>query len=90
MIRGAAVAKSRKAKAGGTRTARAAKRERLAPQGDTRYVRRSDGGQFKESDDAGRAQTRDRATTAKRVAASGQGDRGDRTRTGKAGSRSPT
>jgi hypothetical protein len=84
-------AKTTAARAGGTRKTagrgRAAKRERLAPKGDTRYVRRAASGRFKESDDAGRAQTRDRATRAKRATSAGQGDRGDRKRSSTSTSR---
>jgi hypothetical protein len=56
----------------------AAKRELISPIGDARYVRRDAEGQFKESDDVGRSQKADRATQAKRIAKSGQGDKGDR------------
>jgi hypothetical protein len=45
---------------------------------DKRYVRRSAGGQFKESDDVGRSLAADRRTKAKTKAKRGQGDRGDR------------
>lgn len=57
----------------------AAKRELIAPKGDKRYARRNPKGQFKEMDDVGRSLRQDRRTKAKRVAKSGQGDRGDRT-----------
>jgi hypothetical protein len=57
----------------------ATKRELIAPKGDKRYARRNPKGQFKEIDDVGRSLTADRRTKAKRVAKSGQGDRGDRT-----------
>ena len=56
----------------------AAKRTLIAPHGDKRYVRRSKGGQFKESDDVSRSLSRDRPKRAKRKAARGQGDKGDR------------
>jgi hypothetical protein len=55
-----------------------AKRTRVSPKGDARYVRRTARGRFKESDDVGRSQKRDRARKAKRRVKSGQGDRGDR------------
>ena len=45
---------------------------------DKRFVRRSAGGQFKESDDVGRSLASDRRTKAKTKAKRGQGDRGDR------------
>ena len=59
---------------------RAAPRELLDTGSDTRYVRRGARGRFKESDDVGKALTRDRATKAKKKTKSGQGDRGDRKR----------
>jgi hypothetical protein len=40
-------------------------------------VRRNAGGQFSESDDAGRSLPRDRSQRANRTVKSGQGDRGD-------------
>ena len=42
------------------------------------HVRRSGGGQFRESDDVGRSLPSDRRTKAKTKAPKGQGDRGDR------------
>ena len=48
------------------------KRERISPNGDTRFVRR-----FKESDDAGRSLAQDRRKQAKATVKPGQGDRGD-------------
>ena len=54
------------------------KRDLIKPKGDARYVRRSAGGQFKESDDVGRSQKQDRARKAKKKVKSGYGDRGDR------------
>ena len=57
---------------------KSAKRELIAPKGDKRYVRRDSEGQFKESDDVGRSLSQDRKRKAKRVAKSGQGDKGDR------------
>jgi hypothetical protein len=44
---------------------------------DKRYVRRSKGGQFKESDDVGRSLSMDRRRKAKTKKKRGQGDRGD-------------
>ena len=57
----------------------AAKRERIDTKvGGTRFVRRSAGGTFKESDQAGPSLAADRRQKAKAKAKSGQGDRGDR------------
>lgn len=54
-------------------------RERITPnQGDSRFVRRDDKGQFKEQDDVGRSLKQDRAKQASTVVKSGQGDRGDK------------
>jgi hypothetical protein len=56
-------------------------RELIEPhKGDKRYVRRSKGGQFKESDDVGRSLAADRHTKATTVAKKGEGDRGDQKR----------
>lgn len=57
----------------------AAKRELIAPRGDKRYIRRDPKGRIKESDDVGRSLSQDRRSRqAKRSAAPGQGDPGDR------------
>lgn len=56
------------------------KRERIAPNGDVRFVRRDERGRFRESDDAGRSLAQDRRQHAQREVASGEGDRGDRKR----------
>ena len=53
------------------------KRELINTGTDKRYVRRSKGGQFKESDDVGRSLSADRRRKAKTKAGKGQGDRGD-------------
>ena len=58
-------------------TGKRSERERINTGTDSRYVRRDTTGQFKESDDVGRAQARDKATPAKADAKRGQGDRGD-------------
>ena len=58
----------------------ASKRERIAPNGDVRFVRRDEQGRFKESDDAGRSLAQDRRQHAKHTSEPGQGDRGDRKR----------
>lgn len=54
------------------------KRELINTGTDKRYVRRSSGGHFKESDDVGRSAAADRRTPARTKARRGQGDRGDR------------
>ena len=54
------------------------KRELINTGKDKRFVRRSAGGQFKESDDVGRSLARDVKQKAKTKVKSGQGDRGDR------------
>ena len=53
------------------------RRELIDTGTDKRYVRRSKGGQFKESDDVGRSLSTDRKRKAKTKAKKGQGDRGD-------------
>jgi hypothetical protein len=57
---------------------KAAKRELINTGTDKRYVRRSAGGQFNESDDVGRSLAQDRTRQATTKAKKGQGDRGDR------------
>ena len=61
---------------------KSAKRELISPRGDKRYVRRDEGGKFSESDDVGRSLSKDQKSKAKRTAAAGQGDKGDRKRRG--------
>jgi hypothetical protein len=57
------------------------KRETITPhEGDSRYVRRDEEGQFGKQDDVGKSLKQDRAKKAKTVVKSGQGDRGDRKR----------
>lgn len=56
------------------------KRTLIKPKGDARYIRRSKTGKFKESDDVGRSQRRDRQQKAKRTVKPGYGDRGDQKR----------
>jgi hypothetical protein len=56
----------------------AAKRELIEPRGDKRYIRRDPRGRIKESDDVSRSLSQDRRRKAKKKAAPGQGDRGDR------------
>lgn len=54
------------------------RRELIEPHpGDKRFVRRDDQGQFKESDDVGRALAVDRRQHSKTDAGRGQGDKGD-------------
>jgi len=60
---------------------RASKRELIDTGTDKRFVRRSSEGKFKESDDVGRSLAKDRQRSAKTVAKSGHGDKGDRKRT---------
>jgi hypothetical protein len=45
---------------------------------DKRFVKRTAGGQFKESDDVGKSLASDRRTKATTKVTSGRGDRGDR------------
>ena len=55
-------------------------RELIEPnEGDKRYVRRDENGQFTDSqDDVGRSLSQDRKRDAKTESKKGQGDRGDR------------
>ena len=52
-------------------------RERIDTKSDSRFVRRDEQGQFKESDDVGRSLAKDQRQSAKPTK-KGQGDRGDR------------
>ena len=72
------MAKRKAAAKKSTTRKRAAKRELIDTGTDKRYVRRSAGGQFKESDDVGRSLSADRRKKAKKKVKSGQGDKGDR------------
>lgn len=57
------------------------KRELISPnEGDSRYVRRDEKGQFDEQDDVGKSLKQDRAKKAETEVKSGQGDRGDQKR----------
>jgi hypothetical protein len=56
----------------------ASARERINTGTDSRFVRRDEKGQFRESDDVGRSVKTDRGQRAKRTVKSGHGDRGDR------------
>jgi hypothetical protein len=53
------------------------KREEIAPNGDKRYVRRDDKGQFKTEVDEGKSLSADAHHKAKHDAKPGQGDKGD-------------
>lgn len=54
-------------------------RELIEPnEGDKRFVRRDEQGQFTEQDDVGRSLAQDQRTDAKTEVKKGQGDRGDR------------
>lgn len=54
-------------------------RERIEPnEGDARYVRRDNEGQFSEQEDVGRSHAQDVQKDAKSKSRPGQGDRGDR------------
>lgn len=53
------------------------RRELIDTGTDKRYVRRDEGGRFKESDDVGRSLAADVRKKAKTIAKPGQGDRGD-------------
>ena len=57
---------------------KAAKRELIDTGSDKRFVRRGAAGQFKESDDVGKAAASDQRMKAKTKAKRGQGDKGDR------------
>lgn len=57
------------------------KRELITPhEGDSRYARRDEKGQFDEQDDVGKSQKQDKAKKAETVVKPGQGDRGDQKR----------
>jgi len=57
----------------------AGKRELIEPsEGDKRFVRRDEKGQFSESDDVGRSLAQDQKRDAEHEAKRGQGDKGDR------------
>lgn len=55
-------------------------RERIDTGNDSRFVRRDDKGQFKESDDVGRSLSQDRKQDAENEAPRNQGDKGDHNR----------
>lgn len=55
------------------------KRELIEPnEGDKRYVRRDENGQFTESDDVSRSLSQDQKRDSSTESKPGQGDRGDR------------
>ena len=70
-------ASSSRSSSGRARRKVSSKRELIDTGTDKRYVRRSAGGQFKESDDVGRSLSLDVRRKAKTKAPKGQGDRGD-------------
>lgn len=70
--------RKRAAKKTSARRKGAAKRERISPRGDARYIRRDSRGRIKESDDVGRSQKVDRRRKARTRVRSGEGDKGDR------------
>lgn len=75
----AAAPKKKAAKKKKTSARKGSSRRELIDTGtDKRYVRRSAGGQFKESDDVSRSLSQDRRRKAKKKTRSGQGDKGDR------------
>ncbi len=53
------------------------KREQISPNGDARYVRRDDQGQFKTEVDKGKSLSADARHKAQHDTKPGQGDRGD-------------
>jgi hypothetical protein len=63
-------------------TRKAHDRELIDTGTDKRYVRRDDQGRFAESDDQGRSLAKDVRKHAKTDVKAGQGDRGDRKRSG--------
>jgi hypothetical protein len=54
-----------------------AKRDLVKTSSDARYAKRTSSGTFRDMDDVGRSQQRDRATKAKKTVKSGLGDQGD-------------
>jgi hypothetical protein len=56
------------------------KRELIDTGADKRYIRRDEGGRFKESDDVSRSLSADARRDAKNDAKPGEGDKGDRKR----------
>jgi hypothetical protein len=73
---------AKKSTTGSAKNTAPAKRELITPhQGDKRYTRRSEEGQFTTSqDDVGKSLAADRRKKAKAVVPKGQGDRGDQKR----------
>ena len=55
-------------------------RERIDTGTDTRFVRRDEAGEFKESDDVGKSLAQDVKKAAKTRVKAGQGDKGDQKR----------
>jgi hypothetical protein len=69
---------AKKATKGAKAKTKAAKRTLIDTRTDKRFVRRSAGGTFKESDDVGKSLAVDRRRGAKTKVKSGHGDKGDR------------
>jgi hypothetical protein len=67
----------------GAKRGPAAKRELIDTGRDKRFVRRDTEGKFNESDDVGKSLGQDRRRKAKTAAKAGQGDKGDRKRSGR-------
>jgi hypothetical protein len=69
---------SARARTTGSGARGSARRQRISPRGDARFIRRDAKGRITESDDAGRSFRADRRKKAKTKVKSGYGDRGDR------------
>jgi ferritin-like metal-binding protein YciE len=76
--RGKKARNSRKRTGASSNTRASGGRERIAPRGDTRFIRRDGRGRITESDDAGKSLRADRRKKAQSRVKSGHGDRGDR------------
>ena len=72
------------AKKAATKSGSAGKRTTIAPNGDKRYVRRDENGQFTENVDQGKSLSIDKKKKAKTIVKPGQGDRGDQAKKGAA------
>ena len=64
----------------GARRSRSAKRDLVRRPKASSYAKRTPRGRFKEMDDVGRSQARDKPRKAKKKVRSGYGDQGDRRR----------
>jgi hypothetical protein len=74
----AARAQSASRKTGKRGKRSSAKRDLVKTPGAARYTKRTSRGRFKDADDVGRSQARDRRTPARKKVKSGYGDQGDR------------